>query len=63
MAQYQRKVRIGLRWFYKFNFHSATYRSRCIYLTKIEAKKAERMKLEELDEKQRNPSKIEDFGF
>lgn len=63
MAQYQRKIKAGLRWFYKFNFHAVTYRSQCIYLTKIEAKKAERKKYVELDEKLRNPSLQADFGL
>jgi len=56
MAQYQRKVKAGLRWFYKFNFQAVTFRSQCIYLTKNEAKRAERLKYEELDFLLRNPS-------
>ncbi len=41
MAQYPRKIKVGIRWFYKFNFDGIMYRSRCIYLNKNEAKRAE----------------------
>lgn len=56
MAQYQRRIKAGLRWFYKFNFKTVTYRSQCIYLTKGEAKKAERIEYDRLDEELRNPN-------
>ena len=63
MAQYSRKIRIGLRWFYKFNFQGVTYRSQCIYLTKKEADRAQRNKHDELDKKLRNPYLQADFGL
>jgi integrase len=56
MAQYQRKVKAGLRWFYKFDYHGNTYRSMTIYLTKSEAKKAEGVKFEEVTTQERNPT-------
>lgn len=56
MAQYPRKIKIGLRWFYKFNYLGKTYRSRCIYLSKTEAKKAEHSRYEEVSAEARNPS-------
>ena len=63
MAQYQRKVKAGLRWFYKFNFQGVTHRSQCIYLTKTEANRVERKKHDELDQKLRNPDLKADFGL
>lgn len=56
MAQYPRKIKAGIRWFYKFNFQGTMYRSRCIYLSKTEAKKAEHYKFEEVSNQARNPS-------
>lgn len=56
MAQYQRKIKVGLRWFYKFNFQGKMYRSKCIYLSKTEAKSAEHAMYEEVSLKARNPS-------
>jgi len=63
VAQYQRKVKAGLRWFYKFNFQGITYRSQCIYLAKKEAKEAERKKHDKLDQEFRNPDLQADFGL
>lgn len=48
MGQYQRKVRLGIRWFYKFDYKGVTYRSEARYTSKIEAKRAENIKLEEI---------------
>lgn len=56
MAQYHRKLKIGLRWFYKFNFQGKMYRSKCIYLSKTEAKSAEHIMFEDVSQKARNPS-------
>lgn len=56
MAQYPRKLKIGIRWWYKFGFKGVTYISDCIYLSKNEAKKAEADRIQELDHKLRNPS-------
>ncbi|MBX7047130.1 MAG: site-specific integrase [Ignavibacteria bacterium] len=50
MAQYQRKIKAGIRWWYKFDFKGKTYNSDCIYLSKNEAKRAEADKLKELDQ-------------
>jgi integrase len=56
LAQYSRKIKVGLRWFYKFNFQGKMYRSKCIYLSKTEAKSAEHEMFEEVSQKARNPS-------
>lgn len=56
MAQYSRKIKVGLRWFYKFNYLGKTYRSRCIYLSKSEAKRAENDCFGEVSAEARNPS-------
>ncbi len=41
MAVYSRKVKDGIRWYYKFDYSGITYFSGCIYKTKGEAKRAE----------------------
>ncbi|RPI19230.1 MAG: site-specific integrase [Ignavibacteriae bacterium] len=46
----------GIRWWYKFDLSGKTYASKCIYLTKNEAKKAETAHYEELNRQERNPS-------
>jgi integrase len=56
MAEYQRKLKKGIRWWYKFDYNGKTYASYCIYLTKNEAKKAENAKYEEVSNQERNPS-------
>lgn len=56
MAQYPRKLKKGMRWYYKFDYESKTYFSKAIYLSKSEAKKAEHAKYEEVDSQARNPS-------
>lgn len=61
MAQYPRKLKAGIRWFYKFNFQGSMFRSQCIYLSKTEAKRAERKKYDELEHKLRNPDLKEDY--
>ncbi|WP_408997911.1 tyrosine-type recombinase/integrase [Syntrophus buswellii] len=55
MGQYSRKLKRGVRWFYSGQYLGQKYFSRAIYLTKQEAKRAEREKIEELDELARNP--------
>jgi integrase len=55
MAQYQRKLRKDIRWWYKFDYNGKTYASKCIYLSKNEAKKAENVKYEEVSNQVRNP--------
>ncbi len=49
MPQYKRKLKKGLRWYYKFDYQGRTYHSEAIYLTKQEAAKAEREKREEAE--------------
>lgn len=56
MAQYSRKLKKGIRWWYKFDHNAKTYTSKCIYLSKMEAKKAENAKYEEVSNLERNPS-------
>lgn len=58
MAQYARKLKIGVRWFYKFDFHGKTHRSKAIYHSKGEAKKAEADWLADVDERMRNPGSL-----
>jgi integrase len=48
MSQYPRKLKKGIRWWYKFDYNSVTYTSKCIYLSKNEARKAENAKYEEV---------------
>lgn len=48
MSQYSRKLKRGIRWWYKFDFEGITYFSKAIYLSKNEAKKAENSRYEEL---------------
>ena len=56
MAQYQRKLKKGKRWWYKFDFDGQVYFSKAIYLSKSEAKKAENARYEEVSTIARNPS-------
>lgn len=56
MAQYSRKLKKGIRWWYKFDFDGKTYFSKAIYLSKSQAKKAENAKYEELTNLAQNPS-------
>lgn len=57
MAQYSRKLKRGIHWWYKFDYNAKTYISQCKYLSKIEAKKAENTKFEEVSKQDRNTSK------
>lgn len=56
MAQYSRKLKKGIRWWYKFDFNNQTYNSKCIYLSKNEAKKAEAERIGELSQEAQKPS-------
>lgn len=58
MAQYSRKLKKGqgIRWWYKFDYKKKTYSSKCKYLSKNEAKKAEKEHIEELEQKTQKPS-------
>ena len=56
MAQYPRKLKKGIRWWYKFDYNGKTLISKCIYLSKNEARKAENSKYEEVSNQARNPS-------
>ena len=51
MAQYPRKLKRGVRWFYKFSFNGQLYRSKAIYLNKLDAKKAELEMFKEVENK------------
>lgn len=61
MAQYFRRLSKGEKWFYKFSYNGEVHRSKCIYSTKLEAKRAEATKFKELDEKHRFPELKEDM--
>ena len=56
MAQYSRKLKRGIRYWYKFDYNNKTYFSKAIYLTKSEAKRAENIRYEEVSRQARNPS-------
>ncbi|MHB8580113.1 MAG: tyrosine-type recombinase/integrase [Ignavibacteriaceae bacterium] len=61
MAQYYRKLSKGIRWFYKLSYNGKVHRSKCIYLTKLEAKRAEAENFKELDQRHRFPELKEDM--
>jgi len=48
LAQYPRKLKKGIRWWYKFDYNAKTYFSKAIYLSKSQAKKAENKHYEEV---------------
>lgn len=48
MAQYSRKLKKGIRWWYKFDHNGRTHISKCVYLSKNEARRAENIKYEEV---------------
>lgn len=54
MAQYSRKLKKGIRWWYKFDLNGRTYNSACIYLSKNEARKAENSIYEEVSKRRAN---------
>lgn len=56
MAQYSRKLKRGIRYWYKFDYNNKTYFSKAIYLSKSEAKRAENIRYEEVSRQARNPS-------
>lgn len=53
MSAYYRKLSKGIKFYYKFDFNSRTYYSKCIYHSKKEAQQAEREKFNSLDEERR----------
>jgi integrase len=55
MGQYKRKLKKGERWYYSGQYLGQKYFSKAIYLTKTEAKNAEREKINQLDEQARRP--------
>jgi integrase len=61
MPQYQRKLKKGVRWYYKFDYDGTTYHSKAIHLTKQEAVKAERDKQKEIESQSENPNQIHDI--
>jgi integrase len=63
MPQYQRKVRQGIRWWYKFSYEGLTYHSKAIYLTKNEAKRAENDRYKEIEQQAQNPSHKPDLSL
>lgn len=56
MGQYSRRLKYGTRWYYKFKLNGAVYFSKCEYLSKKEAKRAENTKYEEVYQEIRNYS-------
>lgn len=63
MPVYQRQLSKGTRWYYKFDFKGKTYKSKSIYHSKAEAKKAEAEAYQEADYKQRHPQETEDINL
>jgi len=61
MACYYRDLSNGRKWFYKISFDGHTIRSKCIFHSKAEAKRAENDKYIELDEKRRFPELKQDI--
>jgi integrase len=55
MGQYRRKIKKGERWYYSGQYLGQKYFSKVIYLTKQEAKKAERAHIDGIDERMRRP--------
>jgi integrase len=53
MPCFYRKLSKGIRWYWKFDFNSKTYFSKCIFYTKKEAQVTEREKYKALDEERR----------
>lgn len=51
LAQYSRKLKKGIRWWFKFDYKGRTYISECIYLSKNEARKAENSKYSEISKR------------
>ena len=56
MAVYSRIVTVGLRYYYKFQYNRIAYKSKAIYLSKNDAKKAEATKYTEVTTETSNPS-------
>ena len=54
MGQYVRKLKKGVRWFYSGQYMGQKYHSKIMFLTKRECARAEREKLQELDDSERN---------
>lgn len=63
MGQYSRQLQKGKRFFYKFDLNGKTYRSKAIFLSKAEAKKAEAQALQDADYLQRNPNKSQEISL
>lgn len=58
MGCYKRKLSKGDRWYYKFDYQGKTYKSKAIYISKTEAKKAEAEFYRGIDELVRNPNSL-----
>ncbi|MBI5402468.1 MAG: site-specific integrase [Ignavibacteriae bacterium] len=59
MAQYPRKLKEGIRYWYKFSYQGKTFHSKCIYHTKIEARKAENKHFDEVSKRARDPDSVQ----
>jgi len=55
MGQYRRKLKKGERWFFSGQYLGKKYFSKAMYLTKQEAKKAERAHIDAIDVQMRRP--------
>lgn len=63
MSQYLRNLKKGNRWWFKFSYQNKIYFSKAIYLSKIEAKRAEHEKYEIVSNQARNPSQKPVLGL
>lgn len=63
MPVYQRQLSKGLRWYYKFDFKGKTFKSKSIYHSKGEAKKAEAQAYQEADYRQRHPKQSQEISI
>jgi integrase len=58
MGTYKRKLKKGWRWYFSGQYLGIKYHSKAIYHSKTECAKAERIKLQEMDRKQRFPNEM-----
>lgn len=63
MPVYSRRLTKGLFWFYQFDLNGKTYKSRIIFSTKQEAKKAEVQAYQKAIHREKYPTHVEDMDM